>query len=82
MHINPVSREICAECVWHPDGGKHITFLYSNNTELYVDITKKLFGINIENGWSISGDFDDDDFICYSLKDKYSKGETLTSMQY
>ena len=78
LHINPVSREISAECVWHPKGGKHITFLYSANGELYAIMMRKLFNINIENGWRVSGDMNNKDFMCYSLKDKYSTDETLT----
>jgi hypothetical protein len=78
LHINPVSHEISAECVWHPKGGKHITFLYSDKKELYTLMMRKLFDINIENSWKISGNINNDDLICYSLKDKYSRDETLT----
>lgn len=78
LHINPISHEIIAECIWHPNGGKHITFLYSDNKELYTIIMRKLFRINIENGWRIAGDINNDNFICYSLKDKYTGDETLT----
>jgi len=78
LHINPFNHEIIAECVWHPEGGKHMTFLYSDNKELYSIMMRKLFNIKVENGWRVSGNMDDDNFICYSLKDKYSKDETLT----
>ncbi len=78
LHINPVSREISAECVWHPKNGKHITFLYSDNKDLYTAIMRKLFNINIDKGWKVAGNINKNDFICYSVKEKYSKDETLT----
>jgi hypothetical protein len=78
LQINTFSRDISAECIWHPKSGKQFTFLYSDNKNLYAAIMRKLFNINIDKGWKVAGNINKNDFTCYSVKDKYSKDETLT----
>lgn len=78
LNINPENRKMYAECIWHRTGsGKTVKLLSCEDTNLYPILVKKIFDINIDSYWRLSGNLDRKYFACYSIKDSYSINETL-----
>lgn len=79
LNMNPENHKMYAECIWHRNGmGKTVKLLSCKNTDLPPVLVKKLFDIDINSSWRLSGNMDSKDFACYSLKDSYSIDETLS----